>query len=170
MLAGTRARKLPLFPRKRKSQEGASGKVAFKTQLSMQLDGAPAQTSKSRIVYVFVMKCNVNHICNQTTVNWAQLSNRGYVDTDMLTGSYPHRKYMVCMLRNRCHRCGTSGDDDDEQLKIELLSQWQLEAESRNCRYVFAIIAVGALSTTALVVAVQISIVYQVKATPPQID
>ena len=23
-------------------------------------------------------------------------------------------------------------DDDDEQLKIELLSQWKLEAESRN--------------------------------------
>ena len=29
-----------------------------------------------------------------------------------------------------CHRCGTN--DDDEQLKIELLSQWKLEAESRN--------------------------------------
>ena len=28
----------------------------------------------------------------------------------------------------RCHRCGTT----DEQLKIELLSQWKLEAESRN--------------------------------------
>ena len=26
--------------------------------------------------------------------------------------------------------CGT--DDDDKQLKIELLSQWKLEAESRN--------------------------------------
>ena len=32
---------------------------------------------------------------NQTTVNWAQLSNRRYVDdTDMLPGSYPHRKSM----------------------------------------------------------------------------
>ena len=37
---------------------------------------------------------------NKTTVNWAQLSNRRYVDTDMLPGSYPHRKYMVCMLGN----------------------------------------------------------------------
>ena len=27
-------------------------------------------------------------------------------------------------------QCGT--DDDDEQLKIELLSQWKLEAELRN--------------------------------------
>ena len=27
--------------------------------------------------------------------------------------------------------CGTN--DDDEQLKIELLSQWKLEAEFRNC-------------------------------------
>ena len=32
--------------------------------------------------------------------NRAQLSNRRYVDTDMLPGSYPHRKYMVCMLGN----------------------------------------------------------------------
>ena len=31
---------------------------------------------------------------------WAQLSNRRYVDPDMLPGSYPHRKYMVCMLGN----------------------------------------------------------------------
>ena len=37
---------------------------------------------------------------NQTTVNWAQLSNRRYVDTDMLPGSYPHRKYIVCMVWN----------------------------------------------------------------------
>ena len=29
---------------------------------------------------------------------WAQLSNRRYVDPDMLPGSYPHKKYMVCML------------------------------------------------------------------------
>ena len=35
------------------------------------------------------------------TVNGAQLSNRRYVDTDMFpSGSYPHRKYMVCMLGN----------------------------------------------------------------------
>ena len=26
--------------------------------------------------------------------------NSGYVDTDMLPGSYPHRKYMVCMVWN----------------------------------------------------------------------
>ena len=26
-------------------------------------------------------------------------------------------------------------DDDKRQLKIELLSQWKLEAESRNCPY-----------------------------------
>ena len=36
---------------------------------------------------------------NQTTVNWAQLSNKYRAnDTDMLPGSYPHRKYMVCMV------------------------------------------------------------------------
>ena len=85
MLAGTRARKLPLFPRKRKSQEGASGKLAF--------------------------QCNLME----------------------LTATRPN-------------------------------------VQMGNRRYVFAIIAVGALSTTALVVAVEISIVYQVKATPPQID
>ena len=29
-------------------------------------------------------------------------------------------------------QCGTDNDDDDdEQLKIELLSQWKLEAQSR---------------------------------------
>ena len=30
----------------------------------------------------------------------SKLSNeyRGYVDTDMLPGSYPHRKYIVCMV------------------------------------------------------------------------
>ena len=26
--------------------------------------------------------------------------NSGYVDTDMLPGSYPHRKYMICMVWN----------------------------------------------------------------------
>ena len=26
--------------------------------------------------------------------------NSAYVDTDMLPGSYPHRKYVVCMLGN----------------------------------------------------------------------
>ena len=31
--------------------------------------------------------------------------------------------------------CGTD-DDDDKQLKIELLSQWKLEAESRNVVFV----------------------------------
>ena len=36
-------------------------------------------------------------------------------------------------------------------------------------RYVFAIIAVGALVTTAVLVAVQISIVHQVKSTPPHL-
>ena len=38
----------------------------------------------------------------KTTVNWAQLSNeyRGYVDTDMLPGSFAHRKCMVCMVWN----------------------------------------------------------------------
>ena len=39
-----------------------------------------------------------------TTVNWAQLSNRRYVDTDMLPGSYPHRKYIICMLGNLIKR------------------------------------------------------------------
>ena len=29
-------------------------------------------------------------------------------------------------------QCGTDDDNDDEQLKIELLSQWKLEAEFRN--------------------------------------
>ena len=35
----------------------------------------------------------------QETVNWAQLSNRRYVDTDMLPGSYPHRKYIGLYAR-----------------------------------------------------------------------
>ena len=30
-------------------------------------------------------------------------------------------------------QCGTDGQTNDEQLKIELLSQWKLEAEFRNC-------------------------------------
>ena len=29
-------------------------------------------------------------------------------------------------------QCGTDGQTNDEQLKIELLSQWKLEAEFRN--------------------------------------
>ena len=32
-----------------------------------------------------------NHIFNS-------VMNSGYVDTDMLPGSYPYRKYMVCMV------------------------------------------------------------------------
>jgi len=32
--------------------------------------------------------------------------------------------------------CGTDGQTNDEQLKIELLSQWKLEAEFRNFSYI----------------------------------
>ena len=31
----------------------------------------------------------------------------------------------------RCHRCGTTDRTNKQKLKIELLSQWKLEAESR---------------------------------------
>ena len=31
-----------------------------------------------------------------------------------------------------CYNAGRT-NDDDEQVKIELLSRWKLEAESRNC-------------------------------------
>ena len=48
---------------------------------------------------------NVKHASEhfaELVVNWAQLSNeyRGYVDPDMLPGSYAHRKYIVCMVWN----------------------------------------------------------------------
>ena len=56
------------------------------------------------------------------------------------------------------------------QCNLMELTATRPNVQMANRRYVFAIIAVGALSTTALVVAVQISSVYQVKATPPQID
>ena len=35
-------------------------------------------------------------------------------------------------MRGDVTDAGRTNDDDDEQLKIELLSQWKLEAESRN--------------------------------------
>ena len=37
---------------------------------------------------------------------------------------------LYCGDERRCHRCGTN--DDKRTLKIELLSQWKLEAEFRN--------------------------------------
>ena len=59
-------------------------------------------------------------------------------DTDMLPGSYPHRKYGLYGLKHHIVEikedmslCGTD-NDGDKQLKIELLSQWKLEAEFRN--------------------------------------
>ena len=33
-----------------------------------------------------------------TELDNSKAMNTGYVDTDMLPGSYPHRKYMVCMV------------------------------------------------------------------------
>ena len=44
--------------------------------------------------------CNDNNNTNQTTVNWAKsaMNNTGFVDTDVLPGSYPYRKYMVCLV------------------------------------------------------------------------
>ena len=84
---------------------------------------------------------NHNEKLNKTTVNWAQLSNRRYVDTDMLPGSYPQsslkiyglyaRKHHIVEMRGNVTDAGRT-NDDVEQLKIELLSQWKLEAESRN--------------------------------------
>ena len=80
------------------------------------------------------IRCDLTNIYgetlqNQTTVNWAQLSNR-YVGTNMLPGSYPHRKYMVCMLGNiiqwRWEDMLPMRDKQrttNEQLKIELLSR-----------------------------------------------
>ena len=55
-------------------------------------------------VPIYMLKGNemdiLNDFSNQTTVNWTQPSNeyRGYVDTDMLPGPYPQRKYIVCMV------------------------------------------------------------------------
>ena len=50
--------------------------------------------------------------------------------------TYPHRKYMVCMVWNiiqwRWEEVSRMRDDDEQYVKIELLSQWKLEAEFRN--------------------------------------
>ena len=35
-------------------------------------------------------------------------------------------------VHRRCYRCGTTTTTNKQKLKIELLSQWKLEAESRN--------------------------------------
>ena len=56
---------------------------------------------------------------DSTTVNWAQLSNRRYVDTEMLPGSYPHREYIwfVCSETSYsgeeriCYRCRTNNEE-----------------------------------------------------------
>ena len=39
---------------------------------------------------------------------------------------------LYCGDERRCHGCGTNKQTTNKQLKIELLSQWKLEAESRN--------------------------------------
>ena len=60
--------------------------------------------------------------------------NSAMNDTDMLPGSYPPRKYMVCMLWSiilwRWEEVSPMRDDDNK-VKIELLIQWKLEAEFR---------------------------------------
>ena len=54
-------------------------------------------------------------------------------DTDMLPGSYPHRIYMVGLKHHIVEiRGGVTDAGRRQTLKIELLSQWMLEAEFRN--------------------------------------
>ena len=46
-------------------------------------------------------------------------------------------KHHIVEIKRRCHYAGRT--NDDEQLKIELLSQWKLEAEFRNNLFNFPI-------------------------------
>ena len=69
---------------------------------------------------------------NKTTVNWAQLSNRRYVaritSSQKIYGLYAQKHHKVEM---RGDVTDARRQTNNEQLKIELLSQWKLEAESR---------------------------------------
>ena len=71
---------------------------------------------------------------NKTTVNRAQLSNEYWAnDNDMLPGSYPYRKYMVCMvwsiilwryyLKVKVWPM-RDGRTTNKQMELELLSCW----------------------------------------------
>ena len=68
--------------------------------------------------------------------------------------------------RKRQSQVGASGKHAFQRNLMELTAT-RPNVQMGNRRYVFAIITVGALTTSALLLAVQISVVHQVKATPP---
>ena len=70
----------------------------------------------------------VVHRYKETTVNWAQLSKEWHwhVTTIISSQKIYGVKHHIVEIR------GDVTMRDDEQLKIELLSQWKLEAEFRN--------------------------------------